>query len=391
MRIVDVCAFYTPQGGGVRTYIEHKLRLGAEMGHEIVIVAPGAEDRIETRPGGGRIQWVASPQLPVDRRYRYFADAAAVHALLDREAPDLIEASSPWRTATIVAQWPGDARRSLIMHADPLAAYAYRWLDPIADRASIDRRFAWFWNHLRRAAARCDIVVSANEGLSRRLRMGGLPGVQTLPLGIDPGLFSPAHRDAAVRAELLARCNLGAEAMLLLAVGRHSPEKRWATVIDGCMRAGLEQAIGLVLIGDGRDHGRLRRRIGSNPHIHLLAPIRVRALLARVLASGDALIHGCEAETYGLVAAEAAGSGLPLIVPDEGGAADLATPKTAELYQAGNSGAAADAILRLAARDREELRAAARTQAARIPSIDVHFKRLFDAYAAILARRAVAA
>ena len=391
MRIVDVCAFYTPQGGGVRTYIEHKLRLGAEMGHEIVIVAPGAEDRIETRPGGGRIQWVASPQLPVDRRYRYFADAAAVHALLDREAPDLIEASSPWRTATIVAQWPGAAPRSLIMHADPLAAYAYRWLDPIADRSSIDRRFAWFWKHLRRAAARCDIVVSANEGLSRRLRTGGLPGVQTLPLGIDPGLFSPAHRDTEVRAELLARCNLGPEAMLLLAVGRHSAEKRWATVIDGCERAGRERAVGLVLIGDGRDHGRLRRRIGANPHIHLLAPIRDRTLLARVLASGDALIHGCEAETYGLVAAEAAGSGLPLIVPDQGGAADLATPGTAELYQAGNSGEAADAILRLAARDREALRAAARTQAARVPSIDVHFARLFDAYAAICSGRAVAA
>jgi alpha-1,6-mannosyltransferase len=26
MRIVDVCAFYSPQGGGVRTYIEQKLR-----------------------------------------------------------------------------------------------------------------------------------------------------------------------------------------------------------------------------------------------------------------------------------------------------------------------------------------------------------------------------
>ena len=25
MRIVDVCAFYAPQGGGVKTYVERKL------------------------------------------------------------------------------------------------------------------------------------------------------------------------------------------------------------------------------------------------------------------------------------------------------------------------------------------------------------------------------
>ena len=29
MRIADVCAFYTPAGGGVRTYVEAKLRTAA--------------------------------------------------------------------------------------------------------------------------------------------------------------------------------------------------------------------------------------------------------------------------------------------------------------------------------------------------------------------------
>ena len=41
MRIVDVCAFYTPKGGGVRTYVEQKLRIGPELGHDITILAPG--------------------------------------------------------------------------------------------------------------------------------------------------------------------------------------------------------------------------------------------------------------------------------------------------------------------------------------------------------------
>ena len=100
MKIIDVCAFYTPHGGGVRTYIERKLKIGAAMGQEIIIIAPGAEDRVEHRPEGGRIIHIASPQLIVDRRYRYFEGAEAVHRILDAERPDVVEASSPWRTGS---------------------------------------------------------------------------------------------------------------------------------------------------------------------------------------------------------------------------------------------------------------------------------------------------
>lgn len=390
MKIVDVCAFYAPRGGGVKTYIDHKLRIGASLGHEIVIVAPGETDRIEHHPQGGRIVHIASPALPVDRRYRYFADPGRVHGVLDAERPGLVEASSPWRTASIVANWRGDAPRALIMHADPLAAYPYRWFGSVADRPAIDRQFGWFWNHLRRAASRCDIVVSANGSLSRRLRAGAIPGVTTIPLGIDHGIFSPALRDDDLRRDLLARCGLGPDATLLLGIGRHAPEKRWPMIIDACQRAGMRDAIGLVLIGEGRDRARLVRRMGASPHVHLIEPIRDRALLARVMASGDALIHGCEAETYGLVAAEAAASGLPLIVPSEGGPADLATPGTSELYRPGDVADAAAAIARMASRDSARLRRAAIAEAGRIGTMDDHFRTLFAAYAGLGAQRIAA-
>ena len=54
MKIADVCAFYTPHGGGVKTYIDRKLAIGAAMGHEIVVIAPGSHDRVERRAGGKR-------------------------------------------------------------------------------------------------------------------------------------------------------------------------------------------------------------------------------------------------------------------------------------------------------------------------------------------------
>lgn len=390
MKIVDVCAFYTPHGGGVKTYIDRKLATGAAMGHEIVVIAPGSHNHVERRTEGGRIVHVASPQLLVDRRYRYFEDAGAVHARLDAERPDMVEASSPWRTANIVADWQGDAPRALIMHADPLAAYAYRWFGRFGSRETIDKGFDLFWRHLRRLGARFDCVVSANRHLSARLQAGGVAGVETIPMGVDPDIFSPIHRDPGLRRDLLARCALPESATLLIGVGRHSGEKRWPLVIDACLAASQHRPIGLVLVGDGRDRARLVRQIGDNPHVHLLAPVADRALLARVMASADAMIHGCEAETFGLVAAEAAASGLPLIVPDEGGASDFVRGDNGELYQAGDAGAAARAIGRLLARDPAALAAAAARRAADIPLIDDHFGALFGRYRSFASLRRAA-
>jgi alpha-1,6-mannosyltransferase len=386
VKIVDVNAFYAPLGGGVRTYVDHKLRIAAANGHDLLVIAPGPVNRMETRPDGGRVRYLASPALPLDRRYHYFADPAVVHAILDEERPDVVEASTPWRTASIVAEWRGEAVRALIMHADPLAAYAYRWLGGIADREMIDRGFQWFWNHLRRAGIRFDLVVSANSDLTRRLKNGGIGNCRTIALGIDPDTFSPALRDPEIRRTLLARCDLDPDATLLLAVGRHSPEKRWPMIIDACVRAGLRQKIGLVLIGDGRDRSGIVRHIGDNPHIHLLAPITHRARLATVLASGDALVHGCEAETFGLVPAEAAASGLPLVVPAEGGAADHAIAGCSETFAGSNSRRAAKAILRLLDGDFTQKRANATAHAVNARTIEEHFVELFANYE-LLARQ----
>src|SRR3546814_15302886 len=109
MKIVDVCAFYAPHGGGVKTYIDRKLEIGSALGHEIVVIAPGSHACVERRSGGGRIIFVESPPLIVDRRYRFFDDPARIHRLLDAAALAPLEASSPWRTPNLAAASHGPA------------------------------------------------------------------------------------------------------------------------------------------------------------------------------------------------------------------------------------------------------------------------------------------
>lgn len=346
MKIVDVCAFYSPQGGGVRTYIEQKLRIGPQLGHEIVVIVPGEEHAIVERGPGASIVTLPSPRFPLDRKYGYFADEAALHAALDAQKPDVVEVSSPWRSPAMAARWQGNARRSLVMHADPLSAYAYRWFEPFLARSRIDRGFERYWDHLRELGLAFDMTVCANHDLAGRLRDGGVSGVRVHPLGVETGVFTPERRDPELRARLLALCGLDPNARLLVAAGRLAPEKRWPMVVDAVVAASAQVPVGLVLFGEGREKRAIRSAIAGNPHVRLFEPERDRFAFAAILASADAVVHGCEAETFCMVGAEARASGTTVIVPDAGGAADHALNGGGLTFKAGNRFSLANAIVK---------------------------------------------
>ena len=149
-----------------------------------------------------------------------------------------------------------------------------------------------------------------------------------------------------------------------------------------------------MLLGTGPESKRLEARIGGNPHIRLFRPVYERNELARIMASADALIHGSEAEPFGLVPSEAMASGLPLVVPDTGGCAEVADPLTSETYRARNAASAAQAIQRLFAREPAILRKAAIVAADRVRTdrehaVDLmaHYQSLIDARDGVSAAR----
>jgi alpha-1,6-mannosyltransferase len=388
VHIVDISALYSPNGGGIRTYTHRKLEIADRLGQRMTVVVPGAE-AATVQYGNARLISIPSPRFPLDRNYFYFESDAVIHAALDREAPDFIEASSPWGSATAVAEWPGAAPRSLVMHADPLSAHFYRWLERLVSRRTIDRGFDWYWRHLRRLDQAFDIVVCASPSYTNRLAEGGLKRTATLPMGVEPNLFTPALRDPALRAQLLDECQMPESGTLLLGVGRLSAEKRWPMLIAGATAAGYSRSIGMVIVGVGTGKAAVQRAIGENPHIKLLSPISDRQEIARLYASADLLIAGSGAETFGMVMAEARASGLPIIVPNEGAAYDQLVPGQGLAYASGDAASVAvtigDAIAQLPA-----MRAAAIASAGDVPTMDMHFANLFAAYDAIIKGRRAA-
>lgn len=387
MRIVDVNEFYSPTGGGVRTYIDRKMGLMQEMGHELIVLAPGQRDAIEERPGGGAIHYLKAPPLPFDRNYGLFWDGEAILRRLDALDPDVVENSSPWRPAWFVGAWQGRAVKSFFMHNDNMAAYAQRWFEGVASHARIERAFSFYTRYMARFLDGYDCVVTNGPALEKRLRARGLRIDVAMPLGIERGHFSPALRDEGLRAALLQQCGLPPEGFLLLGLGRHHKEKRWAMVVDAVERAGARLPVGLILIGHGVETERIERRIAGSPHIRLFRPVYDRERLSRIMASCDALVHGSEGEPFGLVASEAMASGLPLIVPASGGCAEVADPHAAELYEPRSAAACAAAIGRMMARDRALLRRAAEVAARTVRTDREHAIDLMAYYEGLVAEK----
>ena len=379
MRIADVSAFYTPAGGGVRTYAEAKLRAAARFGHEMILIVPGERHEVIKRGPGAVLVTIPSPLLPVDRRYRYFDDEAAIHAALDAWQPDHVEASSPWSSAAMVGRWQGSASRSLVMHADPMAAYAYRWLGGFLPTPAIDSIFGWFWRHLRGLGRMYDSVICANAELARRLSAGGVANVETIRMGVEGGLFSPTLRSSTMREQMLCALGLDAGATLLVGLGRFSAEKRWDMVLRAVGGAARHHDVGLLLIGDGPKRAKLELLADRTRTAMVLPRITDREELARLLASADALVHGCEAETFCMVAAEARASGTPLIVPDRGAAVDLLAPGAGTVYRRASEVSLERAIRRFIRRGPELQRAVA-VRSRLVRTMDEHFTDLFARY-----------
>ncbi|HET8934738.1 MAG TPA: glycosyltransferase, partial [Polyangiales bacterium] len=268
MKIIDVAEFYAPRGGGVRTYIDLKLQAAAEYGHELVVIAPGAEDREERRESG-RIIWVASPQLPLDPRYRLLVREKAVHALLDREAPDVIEASSPWTGAWIAARYRAGSgrplRKSLVYHHDPVAVYPQTWLGARFGAERVDSWCGGYWRYLQRLSGHFDLTVVSGAWLARRLAQHGVKNSKAVAFGVDKALFQSAQPDPALRRELLRRAGAQADATLFIAVSRLHPEKRLGTLLAAIKELAKTRPVALVVYGDGPFAEHYRRRARGLP------------------------------------------------------------------------------------------------------------------------------
>jgi GT2 family glycosyltransferase/glycosyltransferase involved in cell wall biosynthesis len=284
----------------------------------------------------------ASARDRVAAPLRVAAQGAELRALFRAARPDAVIAWGMRAGAACSAALAGNSTPVLLQHHDLLPG-------PLVARAT------------RGAARRAALVAVPSECVGRELDPGGALGdrLHVVPPGVDLERFHPDGEPDGCTA---------------LVLGAIEPWKRPDLALEAVALAARElPGLRVRIAGEP---------IGPDGHV-LLERLRRRAeqpdLRGRVelvgsvdaaeheLAAAACLLHCAESEPYGMVVAEAMACGLPVVVPDSCGPAEIAEPGCGRSYVPGSAAAAAAALVEVLAdpAERARLGAAARAAAER--------------------------
>jgi len=160
--------------------------------------------------------------------------------------------------------------------------------------------------YLRRFHNRAACTLVPTSELAEDLARDGFQRLRVVGRGVNPAVFSPQRRSAALRA----RWGAAEDTPVALCVSRFAPEKNFPLVIKAfeAIRQARPDAK-LVLVGDGPMSEALRRRnVG-----YVIAGRLVNGELSAHYASADLFLFPSTSETFGNVTLEAMASGLGIV------------------------------------------------------------------------------
>jgi alpha-1,6-mannosyltransferase len=402
MRFCDVTIAYNESSGGIRTYLDEKRRYLLEHTlHEHLLIVPGARDRVE-RTGRATTVWIASPLLPNQDSYRYFARPDRIAALLHERRPDVVELGSYYLCPWAVFAYREDLRKDGLgcvvgcyFHTDVAEAYVGAPLralahDRLAERgdllASLGAKLAdlaalGVEKYIGAVFARSDLALVPSAAQAARLREYGVERATVVPLGTDLELFHPRRCSAEVRA----RHGAGARDLVLIYAGRLSTEKRVLTLVEALDRLPPDLSATLWIAGEGPLREELAARAARHPRLRLLPYQSDRAEFARLLASADVYVTAGPHETFALSVIEAQACGLPVVGVAAGALIERVPEGLGFLGPEGDAQTMADNIVRAAA-ERVTIGPRARRHIEQHFGWDSTFRTLLAAYGTALDR-----
>jgi glycosyltransferase involved in cell wall biosynthesis len=176
----------------------------------------------------------------------------------------------------------------------------------------------------RRIYANVDAVLIAAASHATDYKFWGIPE-QHMFFGInvvDNASF--AGRSSSARQNITAtQKKYHLPANFFLGVGRQIAKKNWDTLIRAfCASTGAARDWGLVLVGDGPEHHKLKEVAALSHGRVLFVPFQDQESLCEFYAAANCLVLPSHGETWGLVVNEAMACRLPVIVSRECGCTD---------------------------------------------------------------------
>jgi alpha-1,6-mannosyltransferase len=314
MHICDVDNFYSPRGGGVKTYHDQKLSFFLEdERHEYTLVYAGAEE--SRRDVSPRVRVISLPGVAMGDNYHFVLDAVRLRKELRLLRPDVVELGEPYllpwvaRAASIGRQWPLVG----FWHADFPRTYVQRPIGRVNPLlGQLCGEVAWWY--ARRTYGSLDAVFASSATVAETLRSRGLSPVYETPLAVDTQLFNPAKRDLGLRRSLGIEDNT----TLVIFPHRLAEEKGLSAALAAFAVVEGACEVALVLAGAGPGEALVKEYAATHPRVRYLGYISDPQLMATWYASSDVVLSLCAYETFGLSTLEAAASGCAVVGSDAG-------------------------------------------------------------------------
>ena len=176
------------------------------------------------------------------------------------------------------------------------------------------------WNFMQWFYSQLDLVYVNSEHYRQRWIGRGIAPekLKIFPRGIDTRFFNPELRDP----KFWAHFGKAPEEIGLLYVGRISKEKNLDVAAKAVNRLRAEKLpVRLLIVGDGPYLKELRH---IAPEACYTGSLKGKEL-GTAYASSDIFVFPSTTDTFGNVVLEAQAAGLPCVVSDQGGPAELIT------------------------------------------------------------------
>lgn len=337
MKLCDIVQFYSPLGGGVRRYVEDKMRL-LSLREDIqhIVIIPSDRNEIEIR-GHTTFYHVNAIRMVGSNSYRLLRERNHILSILDRERPDVIEVDNPYFSAWTALE--GGRRLGV-----PVAAFYHsdfpralgRTLRRFTGSAIETMLSAPFKRYIVNLYNRMDATIVASRRMESVLGECGIERLRRIPLGTDVNRFRPNPDAPRLRQNL----GLGDDDMLILFVGRLAREKNIFAMMDmleilnrgkdgGCYR--------LLLVGDGELRRGVQKRLHRLPNLIWEKYCTSPEELTRYYTAADVFLHAGNYETFGITSLEAQACGTRVIAVEGGGLEDTLEGESPLILSASSS------------------------------------------------------
>ncbi len=318
--------------GGAQTHLLTLLRAAHRYPYRHKVVSLFGTGPLQSEIEALGIEVIVLDLRPFLQKRRYFACVAELLSLLKKEKPQIVEAHLSWsRLLGLCAATLARTPLRVGFEQGDLYLSSWKW-----------RAVNWVGQFFAHKIIVCshwlkEWVQQTHAVSSSRL--------EVFHNCVDPEAFklsSPASRDT-----------LGLPSHKYLAVTIGTLGKGIPKHIDVCLQAlaearKAEPELALVVCGEGELRGQLEalaNQLGLKEHVRFLGN---RRDIAAILSHSTVFCHAAPLEPFGIVCLEALACGVPVVIPDSGGMAEIAPHNVAGLhYPALDVYALSDSLLRL--------------------------------------------